>query len=96
MATMNKPNRIKEVESFFAGLIEKYEMTVEGDEMYPDIAQWGFGSEETRIVFEDEGVAPLLAGYVSETIYNEMEQGLKGLGFRIIDTDGNVMILERI
>ena len=96
MATMNKPNRIKEVESFFAGLINKHEMTVGGEEIYPDIAQWSFGSEETHIVFEDEEIASLLAGYVSETIYNEMEEGLKGFGFNIIDTDGNKMILERI
>jgi hypothetical protein len=38
----------------------------------------------------------LLAGYVKSSVFDEMEEGLKDLGFSITDSDGSTMTLERI
>ena len=106
MATMNKPQYIKQIEGLLKGLIEKYEMTVGGELIAADIHSWAVESfnvhgrsyEQVRVVFEDEGISSLLAGYVSHKVYDELEAAFKALnlGYDWVDSDGEVMILDRI
>lgn len=95
MKTTNKPKQILEIENLFYNLIVKHELRFDGELIHGDIYQWTLGHEST-IIFNDEGVDYLIAGYVSSTVYDEMEEGLRKIGFDIIETDGSRMVLEKI
>ena len=89
----DKPKRILQIENLFYDLIVRHELRFDGELIHGDIYKWTLGHKST-IIFNDEGVDYLIAGYVSSTVYDEMEEGLRDLGFNIIDTDGSRMILE--
>lgn len=93
---MKKPKLIQDIETLFTNLIKSHEMTMDGEPLDPDVYQWSIRRWETDISFNDETMGYLLAGYVASSIFDEMEQGLKDLGFNISDSDGSNMTLERI
>lgn len=81
----------KDIENLFASLITKHELTVFGGTIFPDIHYMN----NSQIVFEDEFIGYLLAGYVASDVYDEMERGLRELGIEITNTDGSTMHYER-
>jgi hypothetical protein len=93
---MKKPKLIQDIETLFTNLIKSHGMTMDGEPLDPDVYRWSIRPWETDISFNDENMGYLLAGYVASSIFDEMEQGLKNLGFNISDSDGSNMTLERI
>jgi hypothetical protein len=88
---MKKPTAQK-VENLFQDLINKHDLSFEGEPLYPDCRV-----EDHQIIFEDEGMMYLLAGYVSSSIFDEMETMLaEKLGIEMIDSDGTIMTFEYI
>jgi len=86
---MKKPTK-EIVQNLFAKLIEDHNLTMNGEKLYPDIYTFG----ETEIVFEDEYIGYLLAGYVSSKVFDELEARLLDIGIDMIDSDGCKMIIE--
>ena len=86
---MEKPTK-ESVEKLLSDLIKKHDLTMNGETLYPDIYTFG----ETEIVFEDEYIGYLLAGYVSSKVFNELDCKLLDLGIEMIDSDGCKMIIE--
>lgn len=85
------------VEAMMKALIDKHDCRMEGEKLLPDIYIARDGSEpgSVELSFDDEYMGYLLAGYVSCTVYDEMEEGFKALGLEIIDGDGsNVTVKE--
>ena len=88
---MKKPTAQK-VENLFQDLIKKHDLSFEGEPLYPDCRV-----EDHQIIFEDEGMMYLLAGYVASSIFDEMETMLaEKLGIEMIDSDGTIMTFEYI
>jgi len=88
---MKKPTAQK-VENLFQDLINKHDLSFEGEPLYPDCRV-----EDHQIIFEDEGMTYLLAGYVASSIFDEMETMLaEKLGIEMIDSDGTIMTFEYI
>jgi hypothetical protein len=49
-----------------------------------------------EVLFNDENMTYLLAGYVSSSVYDEMERMFKNLGYELVDSDGSRAILQKI
>jgi hypothetical protein len=93
---MKKPKLIQAIETLFTDLIKSHGMTMDGEPLDPDVYRWSIGPWEIHVSFNDENMGYLLAGYVASSVFDEMEQGLRNLGFNISDSDGSNMTLERI
>jgi len=93
---MKKPKLIQDIETLFTNLIKSHGMNMDGEPLDPDVYLWSIKRWETHVFFNDENMSYLLAGYVASSIFDEMQQGLKDLGFNISDSDGSHMTLERI
>ena len=87
-----KPRRATKamVQEVFAKLIKDHDLSMEGEPLYPDIYTFG----EAEIVFEDEYISFLLAGYVASSIYDELERNLKAIGIEMEDQDGSKLIIK--
>jgi hypothetical protein len=83
------------IESLIAALITKHELSYDGEAMLPDVHEVVTVEGEIRVIFEDEGIAHLIAGNVACSIYDEYEKGILDLGYNIDDTDGCVLILSK-
>lgn len=83
----------KKLEQLFANLIEKYGLSMEDEYLQPDICSITTNTTH-RVCFDDELMGHLLAGNVSATTYNEMEERLAELGYEIDDTDGSTMTIS--
>lgn len=86
-----KPKRATKamVQDLFSKLIKDHELNMEGEPLYPDIYTFG----EAEIVFEDEHISYLLAGYVASSIYDELERNLKAIGIQMEDSDGSKLTI---
>ena len=92
MKTEPTPPPAPYVELQFHELINKHELSFEGDPLYPDCRV-----EDHQIIFEDEGMMYLLAGYVASSVFDEMETMLaEKLGIEMIDSDGTIMTFQYI
>jgi len=88
---MKKPTAQK-VENLFQDLINKHDLSFEGEPLYPDCRV-----EDHQIIFEDEGMMYLLAGYVASSVFDEMETMLaEKLGIEMTDSDGTIMTFQYI
>ena len=81
-----------EIENLFRNLIEKHGLRTRYEALECEKQLNGL----IRVCFNDENMTYLLAGYVSETIWNEMENEVKKLGYHWEDTDGCCMYLREI
>jgi len=80
------------VELQFHELIKKHDLSFEGEPIYPDCRV-----EDQQIIFEDEGMMYLMAGYVASSIFDEMETMLaEKLGIEMTDSDGTIMTFKYI
>jgi len=93
---MKKPKLIQDIEALFTNLIESHGIAMDGEPLDAYIYRWSVRQWETLVSFNDENMGYLLAGYVASSVFDEMEQGLRNLGFNISDSDGSNMTLERI
>lgn len=83
------------VENVLKTIIQKYDIK----SLYSDIYSHKYINEDgikTLVIdFSDDYMSPFLAGYVSDKIYSEWEEGIANLGFEIVDTDGSTLYLEK-
>jgi len=88
----------QDIEKMFKELIDKHQLDYYGDALEPGVYQ--IQEHEvgpyTDVVFDDENMMYLLAGYVAVSIHDDMEENLAKLGYEMIDCDGSCMTLERI
>ena len=92
MTTEPTPPPAPYVELQFHELIKKRDLSWDGEPLYPDCRVVG-----NQIIFEDEGMMYLLAGYVASSVFDEMETMLtEKLGIEMIDSDGTIMTFEYI
>jgi hypothetical protein len=86
-----------EIENLFRNLIEKYGLRTRYEDLEWDVINIKKQLNGLiRVCFNDENMTYLLAGYVSETIWNEIENEVKKLGYHWEDTDGCCMYLREI
>lgn len=80
------------VKLLFQRLIDQHDLSLEGEPLYPDCRV-----EHQQIIFEDEGMMYLMAGYVSSPIFDDMETMLADkLGIAMTDSDGTIMTFKYI
>jgi len=88
----------KNLEALYDGLIKKHEMDYQGEPMVGEIYQIQQAEGEPvghiDVVFNDENMGYLIAGYVPGSVHDEMEDKLAELGYSIVDCDGCRMTLE--
>ena len=97
-----KPDELSgKIESMLKALIDKHEMHMGGETLDPDILRIETIKDKHSdrvkydVIFNDENMAYLLAGYVAGYVYDEMEAGFKALGFEMVDGDGATVTLEK-
>lgn len=87
----------EKLETLYGGLIKKHGLSYEGEDLIPDIYELTHNPDSTiKVIFDDECMTYFLAGYVPSNVYDEMENGLKNLGYEITDSDGSVMYLNKV
>lgn len=95
----NKSSNLKmDLENAVKKLISKYEMNYDGEQLVGDISNlkhWVDG-KTVRVSFGDENMAVFLSGGISSQIFDEFENIINNLGYEIVDTDGEVLWLEKI
>jgi predicted RNA-binding protein (virulence factor B family) len=89
-------NMREKIQEVLEELITKHQLDMYGEELDADIHQYEEKGDTIEVVFNDEYVGYLIAGYVASHIYDEMEENLKELGLKIVDSDGSWMMLEKV
>lgn len=84
------------IENTFLKLIEYHQLTYGDDALEFDIYQMTKENGLIRVLFNDENMTYLLAGYVATTVYEEMIEGIESLGYTIDDVDGPTMYLKKV
>jgi predicted RNA-binding protein (virulence factor B family) len=84
------------LEKDIAALLKKYEANMGGEEIQADIYSMEDTDQGLEIVWNDEYMGYMLAGYVSSTVFDEMEEIFKACGLDMVDSDGNRGIFERL
>jgi hypothetical protein len=82
------------IENTFLELIEYHQLTYGDDALEFDIYKMTKENGLIRVLFNDENMTYLLAGYVATTVYEEMIEGIEKLGYTIEDVDGSALYLK--
>ena len=100
-----------DIERGMKKLVKKHDMTYEARGVWGQITDGGEGEpldasiykfkhtpdwKTVEVLFNDENMTYLLAGYVSSSVYDEMERMFKNLGYELVDSDGSRAILQKI
>jgi len=93
---MTKLKIKRSVESVICNIIDHYGLTVYGEEMIGTVNSVSYNGQYHTVSFDDEYVAPLLAGNVMERVWDEMKEKLKDKGLRIIDSSGSELMVTTI
>ena len=95
---MIKATLKSELESKIGALLKKYKADYQGEKLDAKIYRIDYKPDRKTVdvIFDDENMGYLIAGYVSSSVYDEFEKILKDLGYEMVDGDGSRMILEKI
>lgn len=88
---------VEKVEDIFTYLVWKYDIKYMDESVYSGVHSYRYKENGSllQVVFEDENIQPLLLGYGSSKVQEELSNQLRIQGWKVDSSYGPVLLLER-